>query len=400
MNPIRLEGITTEVMESDPFAVYAGLRRDAPVARIPGLRDTWLITRFADVKRALRDGESFTTRHSIAPVFFTVGEQCVNDSDPETHRRHRAGLAASLAPRAVDERARPWVGDLIQQALDSLDGAEHVDLFDQFFERISVHALTRLLGVPGLEATTISAWFRALSAGIENESVGDPDVHAYSERVSREIDDRLRPYLWSVRDRPDGGALSMLLAHACGETFEERVADVMPTAKVLIGAGQQEPGHGATTVAAGLLSDEETRDRFARAPGEHVAAAVEEGVRWVAPIQLVPRRTTCEVSIGGTTIPADALVNVCVGSANRDEQVFGSDAHAFRLGRPTAGHLAFSFGDHFCAGNYFGRALMRMSLQALFERYPEIRLDGPIPFTGVAFRSPAKLSVLLGRRSR
>ncbi len=354
----------------------------------------WIVTRFADCKRALRNAGSFTTRHSIAPVFFTLGDQCVNDSEPRTHRRHRAGLAETLSARAVEERAEPYVRDLIEAALEALDG--QADLVPAYFEWISVRALTRLLGVPGVDTDTISSWFRGLSAGIENEAVGDPDVDRQAVAISREIDERLRPYLERVDGRPDGGAVAMLLAHAEGRSFDERVADVMPTIKVLIGAGQQEPGHGGATVAAGILSDPATRDRFAANPGEHVAAAVEEGVRWIAPIQLVPRRTLHDVDMDGATIPAGSLVSVAVGSANRDPRAFGPDASAFRPDRPRSSHLAFSFGDHFCAGNHFGRAVMRMSVRALFERFPGIRLaDGPVPFKGVAFRSPASLTVEL-----
>jgi cytochrome P450 len=389
--------VTPELIEADPFSVYARLRREEPVARIPGLRDQWLITRFDDVKQALRDGDAFTTRHSIAPHLFTVGDECVNDCEPETHKRHRAGLAESLSPRAVEARARPYVEDLIAKALDGLAADDHADLVSQYFEWISVRSLTRLLGVPALTTDTISAWFRGLSAGIENEAVGDPDVGAYAEGVSREIDVRLRPYMAEVDGRPDGGALSLLLSHARGDSFEDRFADVMPTAKVLIGAGQQEPGHGGSTVAAGILSDDATRERFVADIDEHVADAVEEGLRWVAPIQLVPRRAVRDVEIEGVTIPAGSMVGVCVGSANRDEDVFGDDADEFRLGRQRHSHLAFSFGDHFCAGNYFGRAVIRLSLAALFRRYPQMRLAvEAVPFKGVAFRSPSSLPVRLG----
>jgi cytochrome P450 len=391
--------ITPQRLEAGPFPIYRRLRHEAPVVHVPGLHDQWLVTRFPDVRRALRDAADFTTRHSIAPVFFTTGEECVNDCEPATHQRHRGGLAETLSPRAVDAHARPYVQDLVDDALDDLGADDHADLFAQYFERISVNALTRLLGVPGLTTETITTWFHALSAGIENESVGDPEIRDWTDRVSREIDARLRPYIESVAQNPDGGALSSLFAHAQGETFEQRFTDIMPTAKVLIGAGQQEPGHGAANVAAGILSDEHTRATFAAAPAQLAAAAVEEGVRWIAPIQLVPRRTTRDVELGGVTIPEGSLVSVCVGSANRDQEVFGADADAFRLGRPRCAHLAFSFGDHFCAGNYFGRAVMSLSLQGLWERYPEVRLDGPVPFKGVAFRSPARLPVTLGRRA-
>jgi cytochrome P450 len=301
-----------------------------------------------------------------------------------------------LSPRAVEEHAAPFVADLVEDALRELADNDRADLVTQYFERISINALTRLLAVPGLATETISRWFRALSAGIENESVGDPDVHEYSEGVSREIDARLRPYMEDAASDRARGALALLLAHASGDSFDERFADVMPTAKVLIGAGQQEPGHGGATVAAGILSDDALRAQFAQAPAGLVSAAVEEGVRWIAPIQLVPRRTTRAVEIDGTTIPAGALVSVAVGSANRDEDVFGDDAHEFRLDRPSQAHLAFSFGPHFCAGNYFGRAVMRRSVQRLFERFPAVELEGPVVFKGVAFRSPVSLSVRLG----
>ena len=247
---------------------------------------------------------------------------------PASTRRSRREPSATASP--------PRSRRSSTSQLDALLPAGEGDLVADYFEPVSVRALGRALGVPGIEADELRRWFHALIAGASNLA-GDRAVAERANAVSAEIDARLRPEFERLAREPDGSLLSHMLHHARGVTLEERIADVTPTIKLAISGGLQEPGHGASTVAAALLADSGLRARFAATPAALVEAAVEEGLRWVAPIQHDTRRTRAPFRCRGVTIPAGVDVGLSVASANRDERVFGADADRFDLDRDRPG---------------------------------------------------------------
>jgi cytochrome P450 len=192
------------------------------------------------------------------------------------------------------------------------------------------------------------------------------------------------------------GLVACLLEQADGADFAARATDVMPTIKTAIGAGEQEPGDSAAIALLGILGDPLATAQMRADPGGRAQAAVEEAIRWIPPIQQIGRRTTRPVERHGVTVGVGEMVTLSVASANRDERVWGDDADAFRLDRGPGRHLGFGYGMHFCAGNYFGRAVIRLTLQRVFERLVDLRLDdGDEPsIHGMVFRKVTRLPVV------
>jgi cytochrome P450 len=396
-SPCRLAAITLDELEDDPFPALAWLREHAPVAFLPAT-GMWLLTRFEDVREAHRESGGLQT-YGPPELSECLGEHHILNVEGSQHARYRAGLNASLSPRAVSDHAAGQVEDVVASQLGALVQSERGDLVADYFEPISVRALGRILGVPEIDPDELRRWFHAIIAGSSNLA-GDRDIAQYANRVSAEIDGRLAPTFARLAREPDGSLLSHMLANASGDSVAQRVADITPTVKVIVSGGLQEPGHGASTVAAALLGDAELRARFAASPGSLVDAAVEEGLRWVAPIQHDTRRTRGALELHGVTIPAGVDVGLSVASANRDERVFGADADRFDLDRPRRAHVAFGYGAHFCPGNYFGRFVIRTAIQRLFERLPDIELVAPVRFRGFIFRAPVALPCRWGGSSR
>jgi cytochrome P450 len=376
--------VTAAELERDPYPFLARLRAEAPVVFVPAL-GVWLLTRFEDVKRAHADAERF---YAYGPPGLSecLGEHHILNVDGEQHARYRRGLHASLSPRSVSERFASVIEEVVERQLRTIASAGGGDLVQSYFEPISVLALGEVLGIPELGADELRRWFHALIAGSSNIA-GDRAVAEYANGVSREIDARLAPVFERRWTDPNGSLVSHLLAHAAGGTLAERVADITPTVKIVVSGGLEEPGHGAATVTAALLSDDALRERFAAAPLELVGPATEEAIRWVAPIQQNTRRVRVPLELHGVTIPAGADVGLSVASANRDERVFGADAGRFDLDRGRQPHIGFGFGDHFCPGNYFGRQVVRRAVARLFEHLPDVRLVSPVQFRGYIFRA-------------
>lgn len=387
-----LANIDFEQLEVDPYPFYARLREEAPVVHVPAM-GAWLVTSFEEVREVHADSERYAC---VAPesMMECVGEHNILGLDGPRHQRYRRGLHACLAPRVVEGYTDSEIVPVVDAQLDRLADRRSAELVAEYFEPISVLALGRVVGIPEISAETLRRWFHGIILGTGNVA-GDPEVAAEANGISREIDERM----WEVFERIDGTPsdtiVSHLLRHAEGATLQERVDDITPTLKIVFGGGLQEPGHGASTLMCALLSDEALFERFVADPGELIRPAIEEAVRWVAPIQVDGRRTTTDVELGGVQIPAGSDVFPSVASANRDRSVFGDDADRFDVDRPRVQHLGFGFGSHFCSGNYFGRVVMRLAVQRLVERHPTIRLDpAHTPqFRGFAFRAPAALHV-------
>jgi cytochrome P450 len=209
-----------------------------------------------------------------------------------------------------------------------------------------------------------------------------------------EIDAAILPVFGRLERKPDGSALSHMLHDGMppGETRSR--AFLLPSIKVALLGGMQEPGHGAGSVLVGLLTHpDQMRDVQADLDG-WLPKAVDEGIRWVAPIGTQMRQTTELVSLGGVTIPADSPVASVLSSASRDESRY-SDPDEFDIRRGSTGHAAYGFGSHFCAGRWFAQRLMPLLLRPLLERLPDLKLvpeKMPV-FRGWEFRAPTSLHV-------
>jgi cytochrome P450 len=305
-------------------------------------------------------------------------------------------LDPSLRPRAVEAGTPALIEPLVEELLDRIEPRGEAELMSEYFEPVSVLGLGRVLGLGHLDGDTLRRWFHGLAQGAINFE-DDPARWEISDGTGAEIDEALAPVFERLWAEPDGSTIATMLQQAEG-SFEERVARILPTLKVILLGGMQEPGHGAGTTVVGLLESGQA-ERLAADPAGLVRDAVEEGLRWISPIGTQTRRCLVEVELGGVTLPAGANLGVLVSSANRDETVWGETADRFDMFRPKRNQAAFGFGPHFCAGHHFSRVHMRIAVQRLFERLPSLRLDPDRPplITGWEFRAPRHLHVTWDR---
>jgi cytochrome P450 len=386
--------ITVEQLDEDPYPIYARMRREAPVCLVPVV-GLWFVTRWSGVEYAASHPELIDSRVTPSPLDRTMGGESILVLDGERQRKLRAMLDPSLRPRVVESSTPGLIEPLVASLLDQLEGRGRAELMADYFEPVSVLGLGRILGLGHLDGDTLRRWFHGLAEGAINFE-DDPAKWAVADATGAEIDHELAPVLEQLWAEPDDSTISTMLQHAEG-SLDERVAQIMPTLKVILLGGMQEPGHAAGTTVAGLLLSGQS-DALAADPAGRVRDAIEEGLRWVSPIGTQTRRARADLEIDGVAVPAGANLGALVSSANRDEAVWGPTADVFDIDRPRRNHAAFGFGPHFCSGHHFSRVLMRIAVQRLFERLPALRLDPERPpaFTGWEFRAPRNLDVTWG----
>ena len=263
----------------------------------------------------------------------------------------------------------------------------------EYFEPISVLGLGRVLGLGHLDGDTLRRWFHGLAEGAINFE-DDPAKWEIADATAAEIDRELAPVFERLHADPDGSTIATMLALAEG-TLEERVATILPTLKVILLGGMQEPGHAAGSTLVGLLESRQVRavlDDLTL-----VRDAVEEGLRWVSPIGTQTRRALVESELGRRGGPRGREPRpprlVCeprrggVGADRRRVQPLPAAKRT---------HAAFGFGTHYCSGHHFSRVQMRIALT------PAARATARAParprpaaaLHGWEFRAPRHLHVL------
>ena len=383
------ETITVEQLDEDPYPLYARLRRDEPVAWVPAV-NLWLVTRADDVEYVTTHPELFRARVDGSPLDRSFGGPTILTVDGEQHLDLRRSLDAKYKPREVASYIDGLVRPIAQSALDALLARpeRRADLMAAYFEPISVLSLGAVLGLGHLSADRLQEWFHGLAMGAINFE-NDPVKQQINDETATRIDEELRPLMERLQQEPDGSTIASMLTVGRLRAIEE----VLPSLKVIILGGMQEPGHGAGSCLFGLLTD---ADQLAlvRAEPERWDDAVHEGLRWVAPIGTQTRQATEDVVVSGTTIPAGGAVGAVVASACRDEREF-DEPDRFDIRRPRKANAAFGYGPHFCAGHAFARDQERIALEMLVSAMPDLALDPEYKVTmrGWEFRAPAELRV-------
>ena len=376
--------ITVEALEADPFPIYARLRDEEPVCFVPAV-GLHLVTRWDDVQHVATHPDVFTAEVDASPLVRTLGVNVLT-VDGADHVRMRAGMDAPMRPRAVEGYAPGVIEPIARRHLDAMAGEPGAELMSAYCEPVSVLALGAVMGLGDLDADTLRRWFGDLATGGANFEQ-DPEKQAVADATSAEIDARVGPLLDRLEREPDGSVLAHMLA------ADATRAEVLSNLKLILLGGMQEPGHALGICVWALLTHPETLERV-RADRGLIRPAVEEALRWHSPVGTQTRQVTQPVTVSGVKLaPGDALAAV-LASANRDERHW-ADPDRYDIDRRGA-HAAFGLGAHHCAGAPLARYEVRLPLEMLLDRFPNLRLDPAheVELSGWEFRAPTAVHVL------
>lgn len=389
--PAFVDEITLEQLERDPYPVYARLRAEAPVAWIPAA-EVWFITRWQDCSDVGNQKFGFVAAAGHPTLDRVFNRPNVLTSDGEEHTDLRAGIDPRLKPDSVSSVVDSIVRPVARRRLDAIAGLGRAELMATYFEPVSVEALRHVMGLDALvDADTLRRWFAELNLGVANFGL-DADAFARADSISREIDETLAPLIADLSQRPDDSMISHMLWAGVRDGRPRTLATIMPSLKVILLGGMQEPGHAAASTLLGLFSRPEQLARVAADPEGLAALAVNEGLRWISPIGVIERQASVDTEVAGVRIPAGAIVEAVIASANRDETRY-DDPDVFDLDRATRSHQAFGAGDHFCAGHFFARQVERIMFEELLGRIPSLRQPegAEVDVSGWFFRAPTAL---------
>ena len=368
---------------SDPYPTLAGMRRDAPISFVPELGAT-LLTKRALIHREEKRIETFSSVQPGGLMEKIMGLNMMRQ-DGAGHMAERKAVFPALSPRTVLQHWAPEFERIVAARLDALAPQGGCDLVTEYAMPVCGAALCAMTGLTNITPAQMDRASQEMLDAVANYAA-DPEIDrkgfAQGAFVDAAIDERLEV----LRKSPDRSILSVL--DQSGMKRESIGANI----KVIIGGGQNEPRDAIAGLLWALLSHPDQRAKLETGEASYLDAFAEY-VRLVAPIQMVPRMVAREDTVDGVTFAPGDRVFLMLSSACRDEEVFDAP-DTFDLSRDTSPSIPFGAGPHFCAGAAASRALVaEYAVPMILKRFPDMRIDGPTPFFGWAFRGPTSVPV-------
>jgi cytochrome P450 len=388
----------------DPYPQFAEHVRRHPVFYAQDL-GYWVVSRYDDCRRVLRDYAAFSASNALAPVTTPcpAARQTLSDGgfrsiptitnvDPPAHTRTRRIAQAAFTPRRVTAMA-DIVRRLVRDYLDRHRIAGRSDIVADLTWELPALVLFNVLGVPASDVSEVKEGAKTRLRFMFGRADDDEqiDIAHGMARFWRYCEDLADDRRANPRDD-----FTSDLVHTPDESGQP--LNQQEVATILFGLLLA--GHETTTNLLGnglrrFLEHRERWETLCREPAL-VGNAVEEVLRYDSSVIHWRRRAVADVELSGTTIPAGADVLVAIGAANRDPAVF-DQPDVFDLRRRNArDHLSFGFGPHVCLGAPLARLEANVVFEELIARQPHLRLaeDQHFEFMPIiGFRGPTSLWV-------
>ncbi|OBK40758.1 cytochrome [Mycobacterium sp. 1245111.1] len=380
--------------QTSPYPYFEYMRRTDPVFHgsfmendlmPPELKpdDEWVLFGYDGVHQAFREEKSFTSAAYARTIGLVMGHTILAMEGKE-HHDHRSLVAKAFRATALERWEPSVIGPVCDRLVDEIKADGHADLVKALTFEFPTRIISELLGLPREDLDT----FRRLSLGlisiqtdIEAGLIAATELHSY---FSDQVEQRRR--------KPTDDIIGDLCtAEIDGEKLDDEA--IIAFLRLLLPAGLETTYRSSGNLLYLLLTHPEQL-AMVQHDRSLIPAAIEEGLRVETPLTMVMRTTTRDVEISGTTVPANAQVDLCMGSANRDESRW-PDANTFDIQRPRQPHIAFAGGIHMCLGMHLARLETRVMLNSLLDRVENLRLepDDETRIVGVTFRSPNSLPV-------
>ncbi|MFD7668799.1 cytochrome P450 [Streptomyces sp. NPDC059788] len=357
-----------------PPAAYQPLRDARPLSRVTLYdgRTAWVVTRHAEARALLTDPRMSANRQNPGYPAFSPGFEMLRQvrtpllgvDDPEHNMQRRMLISSFTLKRAT--AMRPRIHEIVDGLLDTVEKqGPTAELVSAFTLPVPSMVICSLLGVPYEDHKL----FEGLSCTLLQSS--DPQEVAASQA-------RLTEYFTGLvarkQEEPGEGLLDELIAERL-TTGEMSHVELVHMAMLLLVAGHETTSN---MLSLGIFTLLEHPEQFAalRADASLIPDAVEELMRYLSIADGMARVAAEDIEVDGETIRAGDGVVFLTSLVNRDAAVYDSP-ESLDWERSSRQHISFGFGVHQCLGANLARATMEIAFEALFARFPDLRLAVP-----------------------
>ena len=357
---------------ADPYPLYRRLRERDPMHRSIFANQV-VVSRFADVDRILRDHRNFSndfsrvtssegslaTRKKLTPSMLA--------QDPPDHTRLRSLVNRAFTPRQV-AGMEDFIRATAHTLLDQVGEAREFELMKAFAVPLPTIVIARMIGVPESDLDRFKVWSDDLARALEPYLSPEEEEKVY--RAARQFAAYFTAVIEQRRREPRDDLVSRLVeAEDAGDKLTAEETRVM--LRLLLSAGNETT---TNLIGNGVRALLRHPDQLALLRGrpELIPSAVEELLRYDAPVQLDMRVALRDMELGGMAVREGTLITLLLGSANHDPERF-PDPERLDIARKGQANISFGRGIHHCLGAPLARLEGRIALEVLLERFP--RLD-------------------------
>ena len=382
---IPVNGVEIDLKNPDLYtnenyqSVFARLRVEQPVHwnAEPGSSGFWAITRYEDVVWVLQDPETFSAAVENGGMrIFNAQDVSVEprphllSMDPPQHTQLRRALQPLFAPQRV-AAMESTIRSRMTRLIDAIAEAGEAEFVSSVAAPLTLGLLTDLLDVPESDSEKLLRW--------SNAFIGDDDEDyqaslAFRQKCVAEMDG----YALKLLAERNGGRGTDFVSLMSRVEIDNRTIDLETYTQnfgAFLIAGNETTRHSLSVgvLALSLFPAEKKKILDDRSL---IPSAVKEVIRWATPLMHVRRTAMRDVEIGGGLIKKGDKVVVWYNSANRDEKMWDSPLKfdVTRFTDPgTTSHLAFGHGPHYCLGWRMAELQVRVALEELLSRLPDMR---------------------------
>lgn len=372
-DPAALHGLLARIRQTDPLP-YIDSEDYAPF---------WLVSRHLDIMEVERNAAQFINapRQAILPLSYeakareAAGGKDTKDfmrnlvlMDGAEHKAYREITQAYFTPKGlaaitgdIELLAREFIGRL-DHANGEIDFAEVAMAFP-------LRVIMSMLGVPAEDEPMMMRLTQATLSSQDPEFQGEGGARA----AMMEMYTYFKKIIAQLRVTPNDTLASIIAnARIDGELLADR--DVFGYFNIVATAGHDTTSYSLTGGMLALLQNPEQLAML-RADPALMPLAVEEILRWTAPVKHFCRTAVKDCVVAGKQVRAGDYLLLSFPSGSFDEAIY-DDPFIFRIDRRPNRHLAFGTGPHVCLGQYLARFEISSFFRELLDRVEHIELAG------------------------
>jgi cytochrome P450 len=356
----------------DPYPAYKELRASAPVVW-NDVTNFWALLKYEDIRFVSSNPGKFSSTKGITipdpGMPNPVQDGNLIFTDPPRHRQLRKLINTAFTRRQV-AILEPKVREIVYGVLDDVGPGSTQEFAEAFAAPLPTRMIAELLGAPPDDWERFRRWSDACTGN------ADPEIELDSFVAIAELFEYFQQLIAARRAEPRNDMLSVLsTAEVDGAKLTDD--DLLNFAFLLLVAGNETTRNLIALGTLALIEHPSECDKLVKDPSL-IPGAVEEMLRFTSPVTHMARAATADIEIRGQLIREGDTVVMLYGSANRDEDIFGSDAEEFKIDRHPNPHIAFGCGEHSCVGAQLARLEACVFFEVLLGRYPKLELVGDV----------------------
>ena len=367
---------------ADPWSKYEELRASCPVAHTDAHGGFWVLSKYADVVQVAKDDVTFSSVPTTTIPDSGVYNLIPLQSDPPDVQRYRMALMPYFSAKALQSYA-PRVREFTRGCINNFIEKGECELVTELANPVPSMTALEFIGFDPADWHDFAGPLHQLSFspdGSEGRRQALEDIGRMDERITAAIEQR--------RSSPRGDAISDLLVYEKnGVRFSDK--ELHGLVKMLIFGGLDTTMAAASNAMLFLSENPERKQQLIDDP-TLIPGAVDEFLRFEAPVHAFARKVTADTEIGGQKICAGERVYMLWASANRDPDQF-ENPDEVDFERSQNRHLTFGIGAHRCLGAQLARMELQIMLEEILRRIPDFDIDTE------NVRHPTSVTIIWGR---